>query len=257
MGTIYKSFVFAANLPETFNKRLFHILSRKGFAFSTLIMMQQEITNSDLLRYLRKKHVNTGFVNRLKIQYRPLVCPFIPLLKLVKDGDKVADIGCGSGQFCQLVSVFTKTSEIFGIEITQELVENARQLFAQESSIPHEFEQYDGMNFPPVIAKADIVFIIDVLHHVPVANQIQFLSNLCAVLKPGARLVIKDINAGSGLVYFNKLHDLIFAGSPGHELHPEIVMNELEQNQLTIHQYTKHRMYVYPHYTIVASKNKA
>jgi hypothetical protein len=84
--------------------------------------------------------------------------------------------------------------------------------------------------------------------------QEQFISSLIAKMKPGARLIIKDINGGSPFVYFNKLHDLIFAGEIGNELSFKTTQSLLLRNNTSILQFNKKRMYVYPHYTIVAKK---
>ncbi len=75
-------------------------------------------------------------------------------------------------------------------------------------------------------------------------------------MKQNARLILKDINASSGWVICNKVHDLLFAGEIGHELPFEKAKHLLEQNKLDISQFSKKRMYVYPHYTIVAKKNR-
>jgi hypothetical protein len=65
---------------------------------------------------------------------------------------------------------------------------------------------------------------------------------------------LKDINAGSPLVYCNKLHDLIFAREIGNEMSFKNALELLKANGLTIIEQTKRTMYVYPHYTIVGKK---
>lgn len=216
--------------------------------------MQKELTNKDLLHFLKSKHLNAGFVDRLKIHYRPLICPYVSLINMVRPGDKVGDIGCGSGQFFFLLSAFASPSALYGIEISDKLIQNANDLLS-DSRIGHiRFDKYDGIHFPEHLQQMDIIFLIDVLHHVPKANQQQFLVNLAATMKNGARLVIKDINAAHMLVYFNKVHDLIFAGELGNELTAEHVQGILKGNGLEIADLKKRIMYVYPHYTIVARK---
>lgn len=216
--------------------------------------MQKSLSNKDLLRYLKSLNFKGGFFDKLKVYYRPMVCPFVELINLVKEGEKVGDIGCGSGQFCLLLAEFAKPSYIFGIEISDRLVDNARQLFQQYSKVPYDFEKFDGVHFTDKIRDLDVIFLNDVVHHVPKANQHQFINDLIAKMKPGARLIIKDINASSMLVYCNKMHDLVFAGEIGNELPFKTTQSWLEQNNLEILETKKKRMYVYPHYTIVAKK---
>jgi 2-polyprenyl-3-methyl-5-hydroxy-6-metoxy-1,4-benzoquinol methylase len=216
---------------------------------------QQTVTNKELLGFLKSLKFNSGFIDRLKIYYRPLVCPFTDLIGMVKQGEKVGDIGCGSGQFLLLVSQFTKAGSLYGIEINERLVNNANQLFEKYSNhSSYNFEQFDGVVFPANIKEMDTIFLIDVLHHVPVPVQKQFVTNIIQNMKSGARLVIKDIDAASPFVYCNKLHDLIFAGKMDHELPAETVRLWVEDCKLSIIEFSKKRMYVYPHYTIVATK---
>jgi SAM-dependent methyltransferase len=216
--------------------------------------MNTNLSNKDLLRYLKSLDFQAGFLDRVKVYYRPLVCPFVELINLVKEGEKVGDIGCGSGQFGLLLAEFAKPSLVFGIEISERLVNNARQLFEKYAKTAYEFEVFDGVVFPDRIRDLDVIFLNDVLHHVPKPAQQRFVADLIGKMKSGARLILKDINGGSILVYCNKMHDMLFAGEIGNELPWKKAQSWLEQNNLEILEFTKKRMYVYPHYTIVAKK---
>ncbi len=216
--------------------------------------MQEAITNPAIISFLKEKYKGAGFIDSLKIKYRSLICPFISLIQMVKPGEKAGDIGCGSGQFLLLLSRFARPSYLFGIEITQRLIDNANRLFSDQPADSYGFSTYDGVTFPERIKEMDVVFLVDVLHHVPKKHQESFLQNLSLILKPGARLVLKDINAASPLVYFNKLHDLIFAREIGNEMSMKRAKQLLEDNGLQIIEQDKRTMYVYPHYTIVAKK---
>lgn len=215
--------------------------------------MQTSVTNPAIIRFLKAKFPGAGFIDGLKIKYRSLICPFISLIEMVKPGDKVGDVGCGSGQFLLLLSEFAQPAELFGIEISERLVNNAQRLFSSIPA-PHHFERFDGAVFPDKMGEMDIIFLIDVFHHVPKPSQEKFMHDLIAKMKPGARLVLKDINAASPLVLCNKMHDLVFAGEIGNEMSFDKAKKMLSANGLTITQQEKRTMYVYPHYTIVATK---
>ncbi|TND02411.1 MAG: methyltransferase family protein [Bacteroidetes bacterium] len=213
------------------------------------------VSNKEIVAFLKSKTVNAGFIDRLKIHYRPLICPFIPLFGYVKENDRVFDIGCGSGQFCLLLHKFTKPSSITGIEISERLVNNARQLFSSEQvQIPFAFFTFDGKTFPPELGQSDLVFLVDVLHHVPGKLQQDFLSGICKAMKPGARLVLKDINGASPLVLFNKLHDLVFARETGKERSVAQASAMAEKAGFKIRATFKQRVAVYPHYFIELEK---
>lgn len=217
--------------------------------------MQTTFQNQDIIQFLGKTKFSAGLFDTLKIKYRTYICPFIDLIGKIKPGDKVGDIGCGSGQFLLLVAQFAdQPYELFGIEIEPRLIENANVLF-RDQQIKSRFEVFDGVHFPQQLFEMDILFLIDVLHHVPKNNQHQFIKDIAARMKKGSRLILKDIDAASPLVYVNKLHDLIFAHEIGNEMTLKNARQLLEENGLTITEQEKKRMYVYPHYTLVATKN--
>lgn len=216
--------------------------------------MPTALNNAAIIQFLTSKFKSAGFIDSLKIKYRSLICPFISLIETVKPGEKVGDVGCGSGQFLLLLSEFAQPSHLYGIEISAKLIENAHNLFSSFPKEKYAFEQYDGVNFPAALGEMDVLFLIDVLHHVPKKNQEAFLKDLAKIMKPGARLVLKDINASSPLVYCNKLHDAIFAGEIGNEVSIEKAKHLLMANGLNIIEQSKRTMYVYPHYTLIAQK---
>lgn len=176
------------------------------------------------------------------------------MIQKVQPGEKVADVGCGNGQFLLLLSEFARPSYLFGIEIKEKLINNAKKLFQKAGHRRYQFELYDAEHFPVELEEMDIIFLVDVLHHVPKQKQETFLVDLSKMIKPGARLVLKDIDSASPFVFFNKIHDLVFAGEIGNELPAEKVLSMLKENGFEIVEQEKRLMYVYPHYTFVARK---
>ena len=216
--------------------------------------MTTALNNAAIIKFLSSKFKSAGFIDSLKIKYRSLICPFISLIQTVKPGEKAGDVGCGSGQFLLLLTEFAQPSYLYGIEISKKLIDNAHNLFSSFPKGKYAFEQYDGIHFPKALAEMDVLFLIDVLHHVPKNNQEAFIKDLAIIMKPGSRLVLKDIDAASPLVYCNKIHDFIFAREIGNEMSMESAKNLLVANGLNIIEQSKRTMYVYPHYTLVAQK---
>ena len=211
------------------------------------------VQNAELIKFLKKQTVSATLVERLKINYRPLICPFRELLQLIKPTANVLDIGCGSGQFLTLVAAFTSAQKLGGLEIDKNLVQQANALLA-ETQKPSDIRSFDGETFPGFLANFDTVFLIDVLHHVPAPKQKVFLQKIYEGLNPGTTLILKDIDAASPWVYFNKLHDLILSQEIGHELsvaQAKYLANETGFNVLKV---SAKRMFGYPHYTLVLKK---
>jgi len=215
------------------------------------------VPDREIVAFLKTKSAGSGFIDNLKIRYRPLICPFGELFAFVKEGDSVCDIGCGSGQFALLLNKFTPMKEVLGLEISERLINNARELFASEpESKPHQFEVYDGQHFPEKMKEYDLLFLVDVLHHVPANLQQTFLNSIFQRMRPGARLILKDINGASPFVIFNKLHDIVFSGEIGKERSLEKAKEMAQQAGFKIITTFKRLTAVYPHYFIVLEKSQ-
>lgn len=207
-----------------------------------------------LVSFLKSQSVNARFIDRLKITYRPYICPFDELIQLVNKDDTVFDIGCGSGQFAMLLAEFSNPRKIQGIEISHELIKNARELTSKYPEIDLEFNYYDGNHLPESLNQADKVFMIDVLHHVPASAQVSFIEQLYTRMKPGGRFILKDIDAANSLAIFNKFHDLIFSREIGNELSFGSAQQLLRNAGFHVDSASKNTRYVYPHYTLIACK---
>jgi 2-polyprenyl-3-methyl-5-hydroxy-6-metoxy-1,4-benzoquinol methylase len=207
------------------------------------------------LTYLSDKAKDESFVDRLKIKFRPLIFPMEALLSNLDETDSFFDIGCGSGQFALLVHHFKNVQQISGIEIKEELVKNANALFSKHApKADAKFVKYDGIHFPETIKNYNKVFLNDVLHHVPKKAQTDFLEKIYDSISDETVFVLKDIDAASPLVYFNKIHDMVFSREIGRELTCEAAKKTLETIGFTILAVEKKRIAVYPHYTIICKK---
>lgn len=216
------------------------------------------VKSEELVKFLKKKMSNEPefkFTDRLKIVYRPYICPFGELISQVSNEDIVFDIGCGSGQFALLLAEFAIPKKISGVEIDDELVNNARKLTASPSyKTEFNFEKFDGKTLPEDVAEASIIFMIDVFHHIPKKQQIVFMDALYNSMSTGAKLVFKDIDRSSPFFIFNKLHDGIFAGEFGNEIAAKKANAMLKKLGFNIIQTSTKRQYVYPHYTLISEK---
>ena len=213
------------------------------------------ILNKDLVDFLSSTSEDFTLIDRLKIRYRPLVCPLVDLLQQVSQNNSVLDIGCGSGQFALLLAHFVNPKKVMGIEISQRLIDNAYKISSNFTfGTKLDFTYFDGVSIPDVICEYDTICMIDVYHHIPVETREDFMSQVVQKMSKGSRLIFKDIDASSGLVYFNKLHDLIFAGEIGREVSSGLMRLQLERLGLKMTEQRKQRTFLYPHFTQVYEK---
>ena len=214
------------------------------------------ISNSQIIKYLSEKNAHAGFIDTLKIKYRPIICPFDRLLKYAENAKSVYDIGCGSGQFLSLVAEFIPSvTQLEGIEIDERLVKNAQAInetFKGKKSL--FFKTFDGNSIPESIADYEIVYLIDVMHHVPKNKQEKFVHEIYQKMSKDSILVFKDINLAHPFVIFNKLHDLVFSGETGRELSFTRASELLQQAGFHVIESFKQTVYMYPHYFIICKK---
>lgn len=213
-------------------------------------------SDREIAAYLRGKGAGRGFADALKISFRPLICPFADLLDFVRPGERACDIGCGSGQFALLLSRFAPIREVLGLEMSERLVNNARALFAAESPArSYAFELYDGRHLPERLEEYDILFLVDVLHHIPHQHQQDFLNEIFVHMRPGARLILKDIDAASPLVLVNKLHDLLFSWTLGSERSLRTATEMVRRAGFRVVDSFRRVRRLYPHYFVVVVKD--
>lgn len=211
--------------------------------------IDRAVSNSDLLRLLNANIPAAGFLDRWKIRLRPYVCPFDLLLSHVEPGLSYFDIGCGSGMFLRILAEYKKPVALGGVEVSARLIDNAASLL-KSCKVPLALQVYDGLDLPAEFDRYDWAFLIDVLHHVPPTCQERFLGRVFERMRPGQRLLIKDIDAGSWLVYWNKLHDLVLSKEVGSELRVQQATESLRRIGFVVQTSLTKRVYAYPHYVL-------
>ena len=212
------------------------------------------LSAKELSGYLNSVYNNAAKIDKLKIIYRPYICPFDVLINECAGSKTIMDIGCGSGQFLLLLSKYTNAAKLGGIEISSTLVNNARQLLSSQRKTNFQVEVYDGTHIPDFICEFDTLVLIDVFHHIPEKEQLNFIAALYSKMKPGSKLIFKDINAAHPFVLMNKIHDTLLGGGAGKEISISAAEQMLQQAGFKILSVSKKTMIWYPHYTIVCAK---
>jgi len=109
----------------------------------------------------------------------------------LQPGDKVADLGAGSGFFTLLFAkAVGPKGEVYAIDVLPEMLDYIRQRAQDDhvkniqlvQALPHD------PKLPP--ASVDIIFICDTLHHI--SERSTYYPLLVKALRPGGRLVNVD-----------------------------------------------------------------
>ena len=116
----------------------------------------------------------------------------IKLTKIVKNGDKILDAGCGNGR---LLKAFAgKGIEYLGVDDSKELINIAREQYPEQ-----RFYQGNILELGKISeAEFDFVFCVAVLHHLPGQNlRIVALKQLKNKVKPDGKIIITVWNLWS------------------------------------------------------------
>ena len=117
---------------------------------------------------------------------------------VLKEGEKILDVGCGDGHFSQYIQ--GKFKEIHGAEIAEEAAHIAqrRSMFVSLLDI-NESLPYKDKTFSAVSC-------LDVIEHL--FDPVSVLKEICRVLRPNGQLVLTTPN----IRYFRNLYKLICRG---------------------------------------------
>ncbi len=112
----------------------------------------------------------------------------------IKPGDKVLDVGCGTGNLTLTAKKYTGTSgSVYGIDASPEMIEEARKK-AKRSGLTAAFEIGLIEKLPYSDASFDVVISRLVIHHLPDDLKRRGFAEIFRVLKPSGRLFLVDFN---------------------------------------------------------------
>jgi len=193
-----------------------------------------------------------SFINDLRARLRKVVCPLDEVCGAVPVGSSVFDLGCGTGAMLLELIRNRSVKKVGGCEVSREALAEAEMAVNRELGQSGEFI---ATKEPPLCLSAyDCITLIDVLHHIPKDVQEAYLRKLAGLMKPGSILILKDIDASGPLVWFNRLHDAIFAGNGFQEIPAPEAAAMLEGAGLDIENRWNVRRLWYPHFFLIARK---
>ena len=109
-------------------------------------------------------------------------------------GERVADIGAGTGYFTVRLARQTEARTVFAVDIEPTMVDYVRERAAEAGldQVVGVVAQGDSPNLPEAV---DVVLIVNTWHHIP--DRVAYFSALQDRLTPGARLAIVDFRKGA------------------------------------------------------------
>jgi 2-polyprenyl-3-methyl-5-hydroxy-6-metoxy-1,4-benzoquinol methylase len=147
---------------------------------------------------------------RLLIIFRPFICPFPEMLGAVLSEQDVFDIGCGNGFWLYLIYLYRKPRSLAGVDVSSKKLKSATRAFLCLGIRSLFVSAADPSKWPK--SSFGVVSMIDVLHHIPPADQESFFRAASGKVSRGGTLIYKDMCIHpTWKALANKLHDLILA----------------------------------------------
>jgi ubiquinone/menaquinone biosynthesis C-methylase UbiE len=123
----------------------------------------------------------------------------------VRRGDRVLDVGCGTGYFARVLSdAVGPQGQVVGIDASEQMIAFARRRARRlptcgfEVALAQDLGQPDGA--------FDVVVSSLMMHHLPDEARPVALSEMYRVLRPGGRLLIADYETPTGRLPLLALH---------------------------------------------------
>lgn len=184
-------------------------------------MQMEEQLKNEVARYWNQASCGTDHIQETKFSYEyfeqieahrysvePEIFSFAQFTRF--SGKKVLEVGIGAGtDFIQWIRA---GAEGYGIDLTEEALENVRHRLSLYSLKAKEIKLADAENIPYADNFFDLVYSWGVIHHSP--NTQKCLEEIIRVAKPGATIKIMIYNRRSLLVFYRYLKTALFKGKP-------------------------------------------
>jgi ubiquinone/menaquinone biosynthesis C-methylase UbiE len=166
----------------------------------------------------------------------------------------VLDVGCGFGLFALYFAIRMPALRIVGFDRDEYRVELARHAAARLGVENAEFQVGDASAFQPS-EQMSAAYMLDLIHHIPVASVRPLLTTLAANLGPGGRLLVKDVeSARSPKLAFTWLLDkMMDFRAPVRYWAPEEVQPLLESLGFEVFQHRMIDYLPYPHILYIST----
>jgi 2-polyprenyl-3-methyl-5-hydroxy-6-metoxy-1,4-benzoquinol methylase len=133
---------------------------------------------------------------------------------LLTDQGRILDVGCGFGLFAAYFGQTQPRRRIVGVDPDARRIGIARNVASRLGLTDHSFVVGDVRD-APLEGPFDAAYVLDVMHHLPRADQSRVLERLRSLLAPGGMLLVKDITTEprSGLLFTEVLDRLMVGWS--------------------------------------------
>ena len=130
----------------------------------------------------------------------------------LSDGERVLDVGCGTGSLSFALPEFANVSAVVGIDLAQGYVEFAK---SRNTNPRITFQQGDACSLPFEDQSFDRAFSMLVLHFIP--DSVNAVGEMRRVVRPGGMVTAAVWDEYGGLPHYRMLVDVAATLVPGVE----------------------------------------
>ena len=161
---------------------------------------------------------------------------------------RVLDVGCGFGLFALYFAIRRPAIQVIGFDLNEYRVDLARRAAARLGVQNAEFQVVDASAFR-LNDQISAAYMLDLIHHIPVASVRPLMTTIAASLSPGGRLLVKDVeSARSPKLAFTWLLDkMMDFRAPVRYWAPDEVQPLLESLGFEVFQHRMIDYLPYPH----------
>lgn len=200
-------------------------------------------------RFAWKRYRGLPLSVRLLMRFRPRICPLDVVADAVPRGSRVLDIGCGAGLLLGWLAEAYGTGGV-GVDTSARAVEMARTSVRAGEDLRFECHSPDA---PWPSGPFDVITVVDVLHHVPPADQRAFVGRLAASGVP--RVLLKDLDPRPRWkAWMNALHDFLMTGKRVYPRAMRDVVAWLEADGFRVTRAERVDRLWYSHYLVEAAR---
>ena len=193
---------------------------------------------------------------------RSLLVPFHRLVDYLPDQGVLLDLGCGHGVFLALAQQRRPALRLMGFDLSATKIAAARQAFEAADDAIGQLAVMNIAEFPE--QSVDVISIIDVMYLVPLSFWDGILKRCYNCLKPGGRLLLKEMDRSlrwkfALLCLEEGLAVKILGWTLGGEFtfpRPEEIRSRLGAAGFEVQDAPLHRGYLAPHHLWIGSKEK-
>ena len=111
----------------------------------------------------------------------------------LKDGSRIADIGCGRGFFTyRLGKAVGQKGKVYATEISEKLLKPVSDRVKKDKLTNIEPVLSEAMDTKLAAESVDAALVVNVLHHVPKDQRAALVKNIVEAIRPGGILFIID-----------------------------------------------------------------